>query len=55
VVAVHTRTQEEAEAGGSEFKVSLVCTVSSRTTRATQRNPAVKQIKTNKILLIKNE
>jgi hypothetical protein len=32
----------ETEAGGhiSEFKASLVCSVSSRTARATQRNPA---------------
>jgi hypothetical protein len=30
---------QEAEAGGSEFVASLVYIVSSRTARATQRNP----------------
>jgi hypothetical protein len=32
----------EAEAGGFEFEVSLVYRVSSRTARATQRNPVSK-------------
>jgi hypothetical protein len=37
----------EAEAGGFEFQASLVYRVSSRTGRATQRNPVSK--KQNKI------
>ena len=37
----------EAEAGGFEFEVSLVYRVSSRTARATQRNPVSKK-QTNK-------
>ena len=37
---------QEAEAGGSEFEVSLVYRVSSRTARATQE-PCVKKTKTN--------
>jgi hypothetical protein len=43
-VVAHTfnpRTQE-AEAGGSQFKASLVYRVGSRTARATQRNPVWK-------------
>jgi hypothetical protein len=37
----------EAEAGGShEFEASLVYKVSSRTARATQRNPVSKKKKT---------
>jgi hypothetical protein len=36
----------EAEAGEFEFKASLVYKVSSRTARATQRNPVLKQNKT---------
>jgi hypothetical protein len=36
----------EAEAGGFEFETSLVYRVSSRTARATQRNPVLKQNKT---------
>jgi hypothetical protein len=39
VVVVDVSTQE-AETGRSEFKPSLVYRVSSRTTRATERNPA---------------
>jgi hypothetical protein len=35
-----------AEAGGSEFEASLVYRESSRTARATQRNPVTKQNKT---------
>jgi hypothetical protein len=35
----------EAEAGGFEFKASLVYRVSSRTARATQRNPVSKKTK----------
>ena len=35
----------EAEAGGSEFEASLVYRVSSRTARATQRNPVSKNRK----------
>jgi hypothetical protein len=31
-----------------EFKASLVCTVSSRTARATQRNPVLKKAKKKK-------
>jgi hypothetical protein len=39
----------EAEAGGSlEFEASLVYRVSSRTTRATQRNPVSKKKKKKK-------
>ena len=38
---------EEREAGGSEFEVSLLYKVSSRTARATQSNPAPKN-NTNK-------
>ena len=44
-MVVHTfdpRTQE-AEAGGSEFEASLVYTVSSKTAKATQRNPVLKK------------
>jgi hypothetical protein len=38
---------QEAEAGGfSEFEASLVYKVSSRTAKATQRNPVSKQNKT---------
>jgi hypothetical protein len=37
-------TQEE-EAGGSEFKVSLVYRVNSKTARATQRNLDSKKLK----------
>jgi hypothetical protein len=33
---------QEAEAGGFEFEASLVYRVSSRTARATQRNPVSK-------------
>jgi hypothetical protein len=36
---------QEAEAGGFEFKASLVYKVSSRTARATQRNPVSKKQK----------
>jgi hypothetical protein len=36
--------------GISEFEVSLVYKVSSRTARATQRNPVLKNKKTNKKL-----
>ena len=42
---------QEAEAGGrriSEFEVNLVYRVSSRTTRATQRNPVSKNQKKKK-------
>ena len=50
-MVVHTfdpRTQE-AEAGGSQLKESLVYTVSSKTAKATQRNPVLKKkIKQNK-------
>ena len=36
----------EAGAGGiSEFEASLVCRVSSRTARVTQRNPVLKNLK----------
>ena len=39
----------KAEAGGSESKVGLVYRVSSRTARATQRNPVLEnQTKQNK-------
>jgi hypothetical protein len=38
----------EAEAGGSEFKASLVYKVSSRTARAIQRNPVSKNQKKKK-------
>jgi hypothetical protein len=44
-MVVHTfdpRTQE-AEAGGSQLKESLVYTVSSKTAKATQRNPVLKK------------
>jgi hypothetical protein len=34
--------------GISEFKASMVYRVSSRTARATQRNPILKKTKTNK-------
>jgi hypothetical protein len=38
---------QEAEAGGFEFKVSLVYKVSSRTARATQRNTVSKKTTNN--------
>jgi hypothetical protein len=43
---------QEAEAGRFEFEASLVYRVSSRTARATQRNPVSKskKIKNKKIL-----
>jgi hypothetical protein len=39
----------EAEAGNSEFETSLVYRVSSRTARATQRNPVSKKTKQKKV------
>ena len=42
--AFNPRTRE-AEAGGFEFKASLVYRVSSRTARAAQRNPVSKKKK----------
>jgi hypothetical protein len=42
VVHAFNPSTQEAEAGLSEFKASLVYKVSSRTTRATQRNPVLK-------------
>jgi hypothetical protein len=50
-VVAHTfnPSTREAEAGGSlEFKASLVYKVSSRTARATQRNPVSNKTKQNK-------
>jgi hypothetical protein len=46
-VVVHTfnPSNQEAEAGGFEFKASLVNRVSSRTARAKQRNPVSKKHK----------
>ena len=38
-------SMQEAEAGGSLFKASLVYIVSSRITRVTQRNPVLKKEK----------
>ena len=38
---------QEAEAGGSEFEASLVSMVNSRTARATQRNPVLKEKERN--------
>jgi hypothetical protein len=38
----------EAEAGGFELEASLVYRVSSRTARATQRNPVLKKTKKQK-------
>jgi hypothetical protein len=43
--AFHPNTQETG-AGKSEFKASLVYNVSSRTARATKKNPVSKQNKT---------
>jgi hypothetical protein len=42
VVHAFNPSTREAEAGGFEFEVSLVYKVSSRTARATQRNPVSK-------------
>jgi hypothetical protein len=44
-MVVHTFNPStwEAETGGSEFETSLVYRVSSRTARATQRNPISKK------------
>jgi hypothetical protein len=39
---VFNLSTQEAEAGGSAFKASLVYIVSSRTARATQKNPVSK-------------
>ena len=52
VVLVINPSTREAEAGGSlKFKTSLVYRVSSRTARATQRNPVSrKQTKLSRIL-----
>jgi hypothetical protein len=53
-VAEHafTLSSQEAEPGGSEFEASLVYRVSSRTARATQRNPVpIKQTKTKETSL----
>jgi hypothetical protein len=45
----------ERQADLSEFEASLIYRVSSRTARATQRNPVSKKDKTNKFLKIKNK
>jgi hypothetical protein len=50
VVHALNPSSREAEAGGFEFKASLVYKVSSRTARAIQRNPVWKN-HTKKILL----
>jgi hypothetical protein len=47
---VFTPSTQEAEAGRvSEFEVSLVYRVSSRTARATQRNPVLKTPTTRQV------
>jgi hypothetical protein len=43
---------QEAEAGGFEFEACLVYRVSSRTARATQRNPVSKNKQTKKFVQI---
>jgi hypothetical protein len=45
VVHVFNPSTQEAEAGGFEFEASLVYKMSSRTARATQRNPVSKKQK----------
>ena len=45
VASAFNPNTREAEVGGSEFKVSLVYKVSSRTAWATQRNPVSKKQK----------
>jgi hypothetical protein len=49
-MVVHTFNPStwEAEAGGFEFEASLVYRVSSRTAKATQRNPVSKNQKKKK-------
>jgi hypothetical protein len=45
----------EAEAAGSEFEASLVYRVSSRTARATQRNPVLKKKNGGWGMIIRND
>jgi hypothetical protein len=46
----HTSNSSTREAGGFEFEASLVYRVSSRTARATQRNPVSEKEKEKKNL-----
>jgi hypothetical protein len=48
VILIFNPSTREAEAGRFEFEVSLVYKVSSRTARAIQRNPVLKNPKTKK-------
>ena len=49
VAQAFNSSTQETEAGGSEFKVSVVFIASSRTAITTQRNPALKNKQTKNL------